>query len=103
MLAMANETKEDVQNWMSCAYDWIKSLQQQTCCSMSLRICPCLDCGVMFFKGSASCAKSKASCIALSRAWMFSSRWTCVKKVWHPDEQMMSIFIRQQSKQIHLG
>ena len=90
---VTNTTKDNVQNWMFSAYNWIKSQQQQMCCSMSIRICPCLDCGVMFFNRSAFCMKSNASCIALSRAWMFSSHWTCVKKVWHPDEQQMSIFI----------
>jgi hypothetical protein len=81
MFTTANETEDDdVQN-LSWAYDWIKSLQQQTCRSMSIRVCPCLDCGMTFLKGSASCVRSKALCIALSKAWICSSRWTCVKNV----------------------
>ena len=97
-LIMANKTEGDVRNLVSFAYDWIKSLQQQTCRNMTIRIFPCLDCGVMFSKGDASCAKSNASHIASSRAWILSSRWTCSKKVWHPDELRMSAFPRQQRK-----
>jgi hypothetical protein len=83
MFTMTNEREDDddVQNWMSWAYDRIKSLQQQTCHSISIRVCPCLDCGVTFFKGSASCVKSNASCMAFRRAWICSSRSTCVKNV----------------------
>ena len=82
MFTTANEMEDDnnIQN-LSWAYDWIKSLQQQTCRSMSIRVCPCLDWGMTFLKGSASCVKSKASCIALSKAWICSSCWTCVKNV----------------------
>src|SRR6267154_1433516 len=49
----ANETDEvDVQNCESFAYDWIKSQQLQTSCSMRVRIRICSDCGLMDFKVS---------------------------------------------------
>lgn len=61
---MAKEAEEDDgQNWMSRAYDWMKSPQEQTCRSMSRRISPCLACGLMFLKRSASRVKSNASYI----------------------------------------
>ena len=44
--------EDDVQNCESFAYDWIKSEQLQTSCSMRVRIRACSDCGLMDFKVS---------------------------------------------------
>jgi hypothetical protein len=55
MFTKANEADEDdVQNResFSLAYDWIKSQQVQTSCSMRVRIRACSDCGLMDFKVS---------------------------------------------------
>src|SRR6266702_4173790 len=50
---LANEVGEDnVQNRESFAYDWIKSQQLQTSCSMRVRIWACLDSGLIDFKVS---------------------------------------------------
>jgi len=49
----ANQVDEDnVQNCESLAYDWIKSQQLQTSCSMRVRIRACCDCGLMDFRVS---------------------------------------------------
>src|SRR6267154_6211691 len=70
MITKSNEADgDDVQNCESFAYDWIKSQQLQTSCSMELRIRSCSDCGLMDFKVSACCEKSNASCMAWSRVW----------------------------------
>jgi hypothetical protein len=56
MFIKADEADEedDVQNResFSLAYDWIKSQQVQTSCSMRVRIRACSDCGLMHFKVS---------------------------------------------------
>ncbi len=49
----ANQADEDnVQNCEFLAYDWIKSQQLQTSCSMRVRIRACSDCGLMDFRVS---------------------------------------------------
>src|SRR6266702_3344534 len=67
-LTPANGVDEDnLQNPESLAYDWIKSPQLQTSCSMRARIWACLESGLMDFKVSLWCAKSNASCMASSK------------------------------------
>jgi len=52
MFAKADEADEEVQNCESFVYDWMKSQQLQTYCSMRVRIRACSDCGLMDFKVS---------------------------------------------------
>jgi hypothetical protein len=94
MFTKANETdQDDVQNCESFAYDWIKSQQLPTSCSMRVRIRACSDSGLMVFINNVSscCVKSNASWMARSRVWTLSSLWYCPRSVYHPDKYSMSI------------
>ena len=85
MFTKADEAVEDdVQN-ESLAYDWIKSQQVQTSCSMRVRIRACSDFGLMDFinKMSLSCAKSNAYWMAWSRVWTLSSFSYCFRSVYN--------------------
>src|SRR6266571_6821741 len=80
------EDKDNIQNCESFAYDWIKSPQLQTSCSMRVRISACLESGLMDCKVSSWCAKSNASCMASAKARRLSSRLYCSRSAWHPKE-----------------
>src|SRR6266702_1669073 len=83
--------KTTLQNPESFAYDWIKSLQLQTSCSMRVRILACLESGLMDFTVSSCCAKSNASCMASSKVKTLSSRSYCSRSVWHSNKHSISV------------
>jgi len=85
MFTRADETGEDdVQNFRSFAYDWIKSQQVATSFSISVSICACLDSGFLDFinRVSSSSPKSNASWMAWSRVWTLSSFSYCFRRVY---------------------
>ncbi len=85
--------EDNIQNSLSFAYDWIKSLQLQTSCIMRVNILACFEPGLVDFNVSSSCAKSNASCIAPTRVRTLSSRSYCSRSIWHPNRHSISVSV----------
>ena len=65
---------------------------------MPVRIWACLECNLIDFKVSLSCAKSKASCRASTKVCTLRSRWYCSRSVYRPDEHGISILFGNDEK-----